>query len=374
MIGQYHILSPDLPVELALLLRAIRHTADPENQRENQQEIQRLAAHPPNWACLADLAARHRVSPVLYLGLKRTAWRMVPAEFQDHLKSRFTLNLKRNFRLSHHASRIIETLTEGGVRVIPYKGIFLAETIYGQLSSREVNDIDLLISHEDSATSHELLRSLGFEPTEKLDQQQIYRDRDLQIEIDLHWQITPDYFPVAYDFQQLWSRSAPVALGRVAYRALANEDLLLFLCIQVAKDSWERQQRLERLQKVCDIAAVVNLAPDLNWLFIRQHASQQGICRVVNFALALTAGLLDTRLPEPVSIDVAQDRKALLLARQACAMPFLADTLLAPGRNSLLDLRIRLRQLFFYLRLRERQRDKWRHIGRVIRTMTTVAK
>jgi len=94
----------------------------------------------------------------------------------------------------------------------------------------------------------------------------------------------------------------------------------------------------------------------------------------VNFALALTAGLLDTRLPEPVSTEVAQDRKALLLARQASVLPFLAETLLIPGRNSLLDFRLRLRQLFFYLRLRERQQDKWRHIGRVIRTMTTVAK
>ena len=357
-------------MELALLLRAIRNSAD----RENQQEIQRLAAHPPDWVYLAQLAARHRVSPLLYLGLKRTAWSLVPAEFQARMKALFTMNLKRNFRLAHHAARITETLKDGGVRVIPYKGIFLAESIYGQLSSREVNDIDLLIDYEDSARSHELLRSLGFEPVERLDQQQIYRDRKLQIEIDLHWQITPDYFRVEYDFQQLLDRSEQVELGSVAYRSLANEDLLLLLCIQVAKDSWERQQRLEHLQKVCDIAEVVNQARGMDWLSIRQHASQQGLSRVVNFALALAAGLLDTRLPEPVSTEVGQDRKALLLARQVSAMPFLTKTLSAPGRNSLLDFRLRLRQLFFYLKLRERHRDKWAHIGRVIRTMTTIAK
>jgi len=370
LIGQYNILSRDLPVELELLLRAIGNSAD----QENQQEILRLAALSPNWLFLAQLAERHRVSPLFYLGLKRAAWPMVPADHQDQLKSRFAVNVKRNFRMAHHAARILKTFKDAGVKVIPYKGIFLAETTYGALSNRQVNDIDLLISHEDTVRSHELIKSLGFEPVEKLDQQQIYRDQHLQIEIDLHWRITPDYFPVEYDFQQLWNRSTPVELANVAYRTLADEDLLLLLCIQVAKDSWERQQRLEHLQKVCDIAEVINQARDLNWLSIRLHASQQGLSRVVNFAIALAAGLLDTKLPEAVSVEVAQDRKALLLASQASEIPFLAEIQPAPGRNSLLDFHLRLRQLFFYLRLRERRRDKWRHISRIIKAMTRIAK
>ena len=37
-----------------------------------------------------------------------------------------------------------------------------------------------------------------------------------------------------------------------------------------------------------------------------------------------------------------------------------------PERNELFDIGLRLRQLLFYLRLRERPRDKWRHVLRVM--------
>jgi len=370
LIGQHHILPRELPPELALLLSAIRHCAGGSNQKE----IPFLNTQSLDWARLQQLAARHRVSPMLYLGLRQSVWSMVPEEIQVRLKSRFVMNLKRNFRLTHHATRVVEAFNKGGIHVIPYKGVFLAESFYGQLSRRETNDIDLLIAPKDAAVSDKLLKLLGFLPTEKLDQQQIYRDPVSQIEIDLHWQLTPAYFPVDYDFEQLWGRTIPEKLGSTPYRTLANEDLLLFLCIQVAKDSWERQQRLEQLQKVCDIAEVISKTPDMDWKTIRQSVTQQGLSRVVNFALALASGLLNISLPDFVSAEVARDRTGISLARQACALPSLAETRPAPAHNSLADIPLRLRQLHFYLQLREQQRHKWQYVARMIGAMTWLTK
>ena len=363
--GHSNTLSRDAPVELALLLLTIRSNLD----SEDRPELERLLALPPDWDKVMQLAQRHRVSPLLYEGLRRSAWSRVPAPVQALLKSQYTGNLKRNFRLAHHAARLIEDFAASGIRVIPYKGVFMADAVYGHLSSRLVNDIDLLIGPEDAGRANELLQMRGFAPVEKLDQEQVYRHSGLEIEIDLHWQITPLYFSFDYDFEVLWSRSTAAELGGVAYRSLTSEDLLLMLCIQVAKDSWERRQRLEQLQKVCDIANVIGRAHDLDWSAIRRRASEQGLSRALHFALSLAVELLGVQLPEAVAAEVAQDQAALKLARQASAVAFLSMTEPAPEHNARSDIPLRLRQLLFYLKLRERPRDKWQHVRHVIRTL-----
>ena len=364
MINRSQILSAP-PAALALLLHAISTTEQNSSAVEFRARVDRLQ----EWNTVLQLAARHHVSPLLYQALNRADWEGVPPTVQARLKTQFAANLKRNFRLAQHATRLLHAFNTAGVRVMPYKGVFIAESVYGHLSSREVSDIDLLIDAADMLPAREILLSADFEPVEKLDQQEVFRQTALQIDVDLHWQISPGFFPVAYDFQQLWRRSTPAQLGGVEYRTLSREDLLLLLCIQLAKDCWERRQRLVQLQKVCDIAAVIRHSPDLEWDTLRQRTASQGLARAVHFSLALASGLLGTRLPEAIAAEVAADGVALSLARQVSALPELAESTVPPDRNSLLDVRLRLRQLVFYLRLRERLRDKWLYPVSVVRAL-----
>lgn len=364
LINRSQILSAP-PAALELLLHAISLT----EQNSSAAEFRALVDGSQDWNNLLQLAARHHVSPLLYQALNRLGWESVPPAVQARLKTQFAANLKRNFRLAQHATRLLNALNTAGVLVMPYKGVFIAESVYGHLSSREVSDIDLLIGANDLPPAREILLAAHFESIEKLDQQEVFRQTALQIEIDLHWQISPDFFPVAFDFQQLWRRSSRAQLGGVEYRTLSPEDLLLLLCIQLAKDCWERRQRLVQLQKVCDIAAVIMHSPGLEWDTLQQRAASQGLARTLHFSLALASGLLGARLPEVIAARVAADGIALALARQVSVLPELAETTLPPERNSLLDVRLRLRQLVFYLRLRERLRDKWLYPVSVIRAL-----
>jgi len=353
------------PAALALLLHAISAT----EQHPGATELRVLVEGLQDWDTLLQLAARHHVSPLLYQALHRTDWEGVPPAVHVRLKMHFAANVKRNFRLAQHATGLLNAFNTAGVRVMPYKGVFIAASVYGHLSSREVSDIDLLIGADDLSAAREILLAANFEPIEKLEQQEVFRLAALQIDIDLHWQISPGFFPVAYDFQQLWRRSSPAQLGGVEYRALSPEDLLLLLCVQLAKDCWERRQRLVQLQKVCDVAAVIRHSPGLEWDALQQRAARQGLVRTLHFSLALAVGLLGARLPEAVAVGVDGDGVALSLARQVSALPELAETTVPPERNSLLDVRLRLRQLVFYVRLRERLRDKWLYPVSVMRAL-----
>ncbi len=364
MINRSQILSAP-PAALVLLLHAI----SPTQQNSCAAEFRALVDGLQDWNKVLQLAARHHVSPLLYQALNRAHWEGVPQGVQARLKTHFAANLKRNFRLAQHATRLLSAFNTARVRVVPYKGVFIAESVYGHLSSREVSDIDLLIDAGDLPAAREILLGIKFEPVEKLDQQEIFRQAAAQIDVDLHWQISPGFFPVVYDFQQLWRRSSTAQLGGVEYRTLPPEDLLLLLSIQLAKDCWERRQRLVQLQKVCDLAAVIAYSPDLEWDTLQQRTASQGLTRILHFSLALASGLLGVPLPEVIAARVAADGMALSLARQVSVLPELAETTLPPERNSLLDVRLRLRQLVFYLRLRERLRDKWLYPVSVIRAL-----
>lgn len=355
-----HDILPDPSPELLLLLAAVGQSAD-----ESGADLQRLAAGAPDWDRLLALARRHHVSPALCRGLRRFVWPLVPAGIRQRLEQALAANLRRNVLIDRRARGVVEAFREADIPVLAYKGVFIAQAVYGQLSSREVRDIDLLTGPEHAERAGRLLVSFGFQPVQRLDQQQVYRNSRSHIDVDLHWQLVPAYFPLDYDFGALWGRAVEVNAGTWTFRAPAPEDLLLLLAIQVAKDCWERRQRLTHLQKVCDVAEVVRRTPMLDWDIVQIRAERQGLARVQAFVLDLAAGLLGATLPPDVVKRVDSDRVALALARQVCAMPALGDTAVPPDRNDLLDLPLRLRQLRFYLRLRERRRDTWSYPGHV---------
>lgn len=160
--ADWEILAEGMPPELELLLRAIRPVQDTPKEPENVGEIRRLAVQSPDWSLLRKLAARHHVTPLLVAGLKRAAWPLVPDAERARFNVDYSRNLKRNLRLAHHAALVVRAFDGQGIRILPCKGVFLAQSVYGQLSNRQFSDIDLLIGEEDVPRGGELLGSLGF--------------------------------------------------------------------------------------------------------------------------------------------------------------------------------------------------------------------
>lgn len=360
MPGSFQLLR-DPPLELLLLLAGARYADD----AEQHATLDRLAAQDPDWSLVLSLARRHHVTTLLYRGLHRAGWPAVPLSICVDLEHALAANFRRNVALVRQAKIIIRALQDRAIRVLPFKGVFLAQTVYGHLSSREARDIDLLVGREDVGRSGAVLDGIGFEALEQLDQQQVFRHPATRVDIDLHWHIAPDFFPVGFGFDSLWEGAADARLDGLEYRGPGPEDLLLLLAVQLAKDCWERRLGLAHLLKVNDVAELLRRFPNLDWNRITGQAGRQGLARVLHFALALATDLYAAPIPPEVKESVGRDRGALILARQACALPALADLVPPPDRNDLLDLPLRVRQFVFYLRLRERQRDRWSYPAQV---------
>src|SRR5215471_9130674 len=100
------------------------------NARENLVSI---LQKPIRWKLLLDLAERHGVLPLLSQALFRVA-DQIPEEEARNLKDRYQANLHKALFLSRELIRIFDRLSAEGIDVLPYKGLALAETIYGDIA------------------------------------------------------------------------------------------------------------------------------------------------------------------------------------------------------------------------------------------------
>jgi hypothetical protein len=169
--------------------------------------------------------------------------------------------------------------------------------------------------------------------------------------VDLHWAVTAAVeYPVhslALPLEQagFWSRLETVSLAGTPVPSFAPEDLLLVLCVHGSKHRWER------LEWIACVAECLRARPRLDWGLLSRQARVLGSRRMLHLGLLLAHEILDAPLPPDVLARIRADRAAHALARQV------RDALFAPrhappgivGRS------------VFYLRMRERLRDRLRY-------------
>lgn len=338
------------------------------------EQIQNLLQQNLEWDFLLQMVDKHRVMPLFYRNLNLTG-AALPPEITRELRRRFFENVKRNLLLTRELLHLLQLFEAANIRVVPYKGTVLAATVYGKQALRQVWDLDVLITEGDVARSRELLLEEGYRQKETYDREQSFIHDERSVEVDLHWGLTPFYFPIQLDFDRLWQNRQPFSLAESTIMSFAPEDLLLILCVQVAKDCWERRQHLEHLAKVCDIAALLHTYPNLNWQQVTQQAESMGIERMVHFGLFLAQGLIEAELPDFVCSAIQADNHATSLAQQVCIHLFDAiDESFASSKNPYWDISLRIKQLKFYLKMRERLDHKAQHVWEILRTLPQLSR
>lgn len=374
-------LVPNLCPEAALLLACLH----PHQTAKTRVHIKVLLQRSLDWQYFLQIVEKHRVLPSIYRNLPISS---LPNHIQKTLRRRFYENAQRNLRLTQELMQLLDVFKSHKVDVIPYKGTVLSASAYGKLSLRQVWDIDILVREKDVAKSRELLFSSGFHQTESFDREQSFFNEERDVEVDLHWGLTPFYFPIDLAFEDLWQERQPVALqrgpvngsgnasGNGSVMSFSSEHMLLILCIQIAKDCWERRQHIEHLAKVSDIAALIHTSPDLDWQAVLAQAQSAGIERILYFGLQLAQSLLDAPLPKTVEANMRGDRPPIRNiahpVKQVCQNLFgTFDDAFVEANSTYLDITARAKQLNFYLQLRERPQDKIKHVQEIFKTIPT---
>lgn len=309
------------------------------------ERIKALLREDIDWAYLIETVLRHGTMPLLYWNLNATCPQAVPKAALGQLREYFHSLALRNVFLTKELLKLLNLFKAHGIPAIPFKGPVLAASAYGNLSLRQFCDLDILVSEGEFLRTKDLLLSQGYKLQLQLSWESSFVHEDSKVNVDLHQGITPMHFALPLDFASLWSRLEPVSLAGKTVLNLPPEDLLLILCINGARDFWERR---ERLAQICDIAEVIRVHQDMDWNRVIEQASTLGSERILLLGLFLARDLLGCALPEKVLQRIHADPVVKSLAAQVCER-LLGE---ATGPPKLFE------GSLFYLKARERVQDK----------------
>ena len=315
--------TPDAGFELqwSLLLAACSAGVKQENssQAGEKDVLRELLRRPVDWTSLLQLAEHHGVMPLLHQAMS-TLGPEAPPIGLSLLKQRFDANLRRTLFLTRELIRILDHLDALAIDVLPYKGVALAENVYGDIALRQAGDIDLLIRPRDLSPIKQALRELGYTPhglfSEAEERAYLRSGYECAFDstlgrnlLEVQWALQPRFYAVDYEMEGLFPRAITINVAGRNMRTPSHEDLFLILSLHAAKHVWGR------LIWLCDIAEILKL-PALNWDWIGQTAKALGIVRILQVTLVLTKLLLGTTIPADAEKTFAPDQAAMALANQ----------------------------------------------------------
>jgi Uncharacterised nucleotidyltransferase len=304
--------------EWALLLAG----SSPSPAQGDLVALRSLLSAPVQWDALFRLADQHGTSSLVYQNLARIC-DAVPGQVLTLLRERHQKNVHKSLFLTRELIRILDCLEPLGIEVIPYKGVVLSETLYGDLALRHSGDIDLFVRKDDVARIKGAVSELGFVPRFTIpaaaERDYIAAGYELTFDsaagrnlLELQWALQPRFYALDFDMAALFERAVSVNVASRPMKTLSPEDLLLVLSVHAAKHVWGR------LIWLCDIAQILK-RQNLNWNWIEAQARSLGIERILRVTLSLTNRFLGAPLPATLQAAIADDRTALRFADELSA-------------------------------------------------------
>ncbi|MDQ4076360.1 MAG: nucleotidyltransferase family protein [Chloroflexota bacterium] len=258
-----------------------------------------------DWERVLALAERHWLEPLLHE-------RLQPLLDALPQRVRSTLHRARMESAAHtmfhewEQRQIVQTFQEQKIPLILFKGIPLAQQLYGDPTLRRTCDIDVLVHVEDIAVSRRLVEELGWSPKESW-QSFVDKNYDYTKEIngatailELHWSNQREgeyHLPEA----RLWQEAVETEAGWLFTREMT----LLTLVLHTVRHAFRPYRQL------VDIAHAVATWNDLlDWERVLTLADEANAQRTLAVVLALVHRDLAAPLPQHPTLT------SLLLSRR----------------------------------------------------------
>jgi len=256
-----------------------------------------------DWENLISLAEEYRLLPLTYTHLKKLGVSdRLPAAGREKMRQAVLTNATRNTLFLHEAKIVLETLKGAHIPVIGLKGVYLLDNIYPDISTRTMNDLDLMVKKRDIPAAISICQSLGYQPTTYFN----IHDANLDIKhvpplkketgpyLELHWTILEEDEPFTIDAKGLWERALPAKIAGSDALTLSPEDLILHLCLHLA---YQHHLSLG-LRGLYDVTAVLHhFKGGLDGSKMAASAHTWGSTRVLGLSLTLAEDLLGAPIP-----------------------------------------------------------------------------
>jgi Uncharacterised nucleotidyltransferase len=282
---------------------------------------------PLEWRNIIQAVDASQVLPFFMVLLNSMNRYEMSIDISNLVNSKLKIHNRKNLRLIFELNRVIKTLNDNGIEVLPYKGLTLSVVAYGSLYLRHFNDVDFLVKKNKYLEVQNILHNLGYITPNYLPFHSVKSNNNFReyfgeytavhpkgnICIDVHRYILGGgNLTLKLDSDRFWARRIQVLIGGQDIWTLCPSDNLLYLCMNGLKDDWQS------LRTVCDISELIKNHPDLCWNKLFQEAIELKIARPLLLGILIARYLLSTPIPHDVLTSLEKDVIVTSVARKAC--------------------------------------------------------
>ncbi len=323
-----------------------------------------------NWGNLIETARRHRMVPWVHRCLRTRSGNGIPSEVCAQLRILSQQIAMKSLFLTAELLKVIDLMSSEGICCLPFKGPMLGMLCYGDLSLRECDDIDLLISPKEIWRAKESLQSHGYDfwrHCSESDQKRLLRKgwaftfthSKTNLHVDLHWRFTAPGFSFPFDVEALWNRLETVQLSGREVLAFPAEDVILLHCVHGSKHQWER------LEWIYALSGLLRRSSGLDWNLLLVRAQQLRAERMLLLGLRLASDIFGTSLSDVLHDRMDEDKALPSLVRQVQSRLVCQDGVPV----------LEAQQYAFHFRMRENWLDRVRYFVYLVgRKMLPTAK
>lgn len=302
----------NLPNEVKLLLQLLKIESAGSPHSLDDALIDKI-----DWKLFVTQAFHHRVYPMLLSKCKLVKEGTIPKAVIQAISSEYKRNTFKMLHLSGEMERVQQLFAQETIRTICLKGPALAYELYGDISLRTSNDLDILIPLKDLQKAEKVLEREGYQKDDYIDSvlndwkwrhhHMTYYHPQKNTKVEVHWRLSPGPGKEP-GFEELWERKMKSTSPHSAVYLLGKEDLFLFLTAHGARHGWSR------LRWLMDIKQLVS--KDLNWLEVKKRLEKHYMEQVGGQSIILAEELAGTPCTEEMR-KIASGNRCRKLAQDA---------------------------------------------------------
>jgi hypothetical protein len=262
-----------------------------------------LALRISDWDELLRVASKHRVLPLLFSRLTE-ADAPLPPEARQRLNLQNQRNVFHCMANTAELIAILDTFNVHTIPAMPFKGVVLAASVYGDASARNAGDLDLLVYSRDLERATQLLLNRGYElhppiftepspVNPEWYESHFERPRDGMVaELRTRLELVGPRSDRDLGMNWIWPRRCTAVLAGATVPDIDPETTLLMLCMHGSKHIWTR------LAWIVDVARLLAARPHLNWQAIHREARRTGLWRTLALGVLLAHRVTGADVPQ----------------------------------------------------------------------------
>jgi Uncharacterised nucleotidyltransferase len=273
-----------------------------------------------DWNRFLALANRNCVTPMVGARLAVEGAADLPRPVARVLRLSYEVNALRCNHRAGCAVEVVDSFSASGVPVIAIKGPALAIAAYGDVAMRVFGDLDFMVRRSDLPRAAEALGGVGYSSASYhaaavdsgfFSDVALDFSRDDSV-VDLHWRLSPGYFPFAPEGEQVWDRTAEIELLGRRVRVLGPADSILFQACHGSKHGWMT------LAQICDFARLLATAKPVcwSWTSLIDDARRMRSLRMLLLGADLVHSLELCKVPAELLDAAGRDAHVASLSRR----------------------------------------------------------